>query len=163
MIGCSFSWADRPFWLGCNCRKIMMEFFNEVQNNLFSWKGTFKYWWHPGLIQLIFKKKLSFFRPQPYFWPQLFEGWIALTTLTEGFYGVEVTGNMALEIGDNLLRKHQQSIAKGGNNCDSDNPFWSSESLICSLLHFGCFSSKMTNSDLFCYFKHFFNFLWKVF
>ena len=67
--------------------------------------------------------KLSFFRSQPYFWPQLFEGWIALTTLTEGFYGVEVTGNMALEIGDNLLRKHQQSIAKGGNNCDSDNPF----------------------------------------
>ena len=99
--------------------------------------------------------KLSFFRPQPYFWPQLFEGWIALMTLTEGFYGVEVTGNMALEIGDNLLRKHQQSIAKGGNNCDSDNPFWSSESLICSLLHFGCFSSKMTNSDLFCYFKLF--------
>ena len=112
MIGCSFSCADRPFWLGCNCRKIMMEFFNEVQNNLFSWKGTFKYWWHPGLIQLIFKKKLSFFRPQPYFWPQLFEGWIALTTLTEGFHGVEATGNMALETGDNLLRKHQQSMQK---------------------------------------------------
>ena len=57
--------------------------------------------------------KLSFFRPQPYFWPQLFEGWIALlTTLTEGFHGVEVTGNMSLETGDNLLRKHQQSMQK---------------------------------------------------
>ena len=56
--------------------------------------------------------KLSFFRPQPYFWPQLFEGWIALTTLTEGFHGVEATGNMALETGDNLLRKHQQSMQK---------------------------------------------------
>ena len=33
-------------------------------------------------------------------------------TLTEGFHGVEATGNMALEAGDNLLRKHQQSMQK---------------------------------------------------
>ena len=40
-------------------------------------------------------------------------GWIALlTTLTEDFHGVEATGNMALETGDNLLRKHQKSMQK---------------------------------------------------
>ena len=33
-------------------------------------------------------------------------------TLTEGFHGVEATGNMALQTGDNLLRKHQQSMQK---------------------------------------------------
>lgn len=66
----------------------------------------------PWPYSAIFLKKLSFFRPQPYFWPQLFEGWIALTTLTEGFHGVEATGNIALETGDNLLRKHQQSMQK---------------------------------------------------
>ena len=31
---------------------------------------------------------------------------------------------------------------KGGKNFDCDNPFLSSESDICSLLHFGCFSSE---------------------
>lgn len=64
----------------------------------------------PWPYSAIFLKKLSFFRPQPYFWPQLFEGWIA--GLTEGCHGVEVTGNMTLETGDNLLRKHQQSMQK---------------------------------------------------
>ena len=67
----------------------------------------------PWPYSAIFLKNCLFFRPQPYFWSQLFEGWIALlTTLTEGFHGVEVTGNMALETGDNLLRKHQKSMQK---------------------------------------------------
>ena len=35
---------------------------------------------------------------------------------------------------------------KGGKNWDSNNPFLSSESDICSILHFGCFESQITNS-----------------
>ena len=47
---------------------------------------------------------------------------------------------MALKSGGNPLGKTIDR--KGGKNFNCDNPFLSSESDICSLLHFGCFSSE---------------------
>ena len=60
--------------------------------------------------------------------------------MSEAFEREEVTGDMALKSGGNPLGKTIDR--KGGRNCDCDNPFLSSESDICSLLHFGCFSSE---------------------
>ena len=68
--------------------------------------------------------------------------------ISEAFQEVEATGIMAPKHGDNPVKKHQQSTEKEERNVTATIPFLRSESNISSLLHFGCFSSKITNSLL---------------
>ena len=68
--------------------------------------------------------------------------------ISEAFQEVEATGIMAPKRGDNPFKKHQQSTEKEERNVTATIPFLRSESNISSLLHFGCFSSKITNSRL---------------
>ena len=68
--------------------------------------------------------------------------------ISEAFQEVEATGIIAPKHGDNPFKKHQQSTEKEETNVTTTIPFLSSESNISSLLHFGCFSSKITNSRL---------------
>lgn len=68
--------------------------------------------------------------------------------ISEAFQEVEATGIMAPKRGDNPFKKHQQSTEKEETNVTATIPFLRSESNISSLLHFGCLSSKITNSLL---------------
>ena len=84
--------------------------------------------------------------------------------ISEAFQEVEATGIMAPKRGDNPFKKHQQSTEKEERNVTATIPFLRSESNISSLLHFGCFSSKITNSRLRrqMYFWSNFLFTWTV-
>ena len=84
--------------------------------------------------------------------------------ISEAFQEVEATGIMAPKHGDNPLKKHQQSTEKEERNVTATIPFLRSESNISSLLYFGCFSSKITNSRLRTqmYFWSNFLFTWTV-
>ena len=84
--------------------------------------------------------------------------------ISEAFQEVEATGIMAPKRGDNPFKKHQQSTEKEERNVTATIPFLRSESNISSLLHFGCFSSKITNSRLRTqmYFWSNFLFTWTV-
>lgn len=68
--------------------------------------------------------------------------------ISEAFQGIVATGNMAPKNGNNPLKKHQQSTEKEERNVTVTILFLSSESNISSLLHFGWFSSEITNSRL---------------
>lgn len=68
--------------------------------------------------------------------------------ISEASQEVEATGIMAPKRGNNPLKKHQQSTEKEERNVTATIRFVRSESNISSLLHFGCLSSKITNSLL---------------
>lgn len=43
--------------------------------------------------------------------------------ITQALQGVETTGDMAPKSGNTALTKHK-ALAEGGENCNSDNPFF---------------------------------------
>ena len=70
-----------------------------------------------------------------------------IVSIHQAFRGVEVIGDMVLKTGDNPLRKHRQLTEKEERIVAVANHFLSSEGDICSLLHFGRFSSEITKSQ----------------
>ena len=79
-----------------------------------------------------------------------------LVAFAAAFQEVEVTGNMALKTGQNLLRKHWQSTEKEEKKRDSNNLFWVVKAISVSFVLWLFNRQQNTNSrplfpSIFCF------------